>query len=141
MPIFARFAVLRTTLIGVATLCVAGIALAQELNIPLIAAPPELADFIGMTPSEAVRGRWALVTGFTRREPTDGARASQSTNAYLGYVSRKHYAVFVAHVDDPASRRNTRAARDILGADDRMGWVVDTVVDRRSGYAFSSSPL
>jgi hypothetical protein len=141
MPIFARFAVLRTTLIGVATLCVAGIALAQELNIPLIAAPPELADFIGMTPSEDVRGRYAVVTGFTQREPTDGAPSSQRTDVYLGYDSRNLYAVFVAHDDDPASIRANLAPRENIGNDDRVGLVVDTFDDQRTGYGFRSSPL
>ena len=117
---FARFAVLRTTLVVVGCL-VAGLALAQELNIPLVAAPPELADFLGMAPSEEVRSRYAVVTDFTQREPQDGVPSSQRTDVYLGYDSRNLYAVFVAHDDDPASIRANLAPRENIGNDDRVG--------------------
>ena len=79
MPTVARLPVLRTTLVVVGHVA-AGTALAQELDIPLVAAPPELADFVGMAPSDEIRGRYAVVTGFTQREPADGAPSSQRTD-------------------------------------------------------------
>ncbi len=141
MPIVSRFAVLRTTLVGIAGFMAAGTALAQELSIPLVAAPPELADFVGMTPSDAVRSRYAVVTGFTQREPQDGAASSQRTDVYLGYDSRNLYAVFVAHDDDPASVRANLAPRENIENDDRVGLLIDTFDDQRTGYGFRSSPL
>src|SRR5688572_31216865 len=137
---FARFAVSPTTLVVVGSLA-AGPALAQELDIPLIAAPPELADFVSMAPSEEVRSRYAVVTDFTQREPQDGAPSSQRTDVYLGYDSRNLYAVFVAHDNDPASVRANLAPRENIGNDDRVGLVVDTFDDQRTGYGFRSSPL
>jgi hypothetical protein len=140
MPIVARLPVLRTTLVVVAHLA-AGAALAQELDIPLVAAPPELADFVSMSPSDEVRGRYAFVTGFTQREPEDGAPSTQRTDVYLGYDSKNLYAVFVAHDDEPASVRANLAPRENIGNDDRVGLLIDTFDDQRTGYGFRSSPL
>ena len=78
MPTVARLLVLRTTLVVVAHFS-AGTALAQELDIPLVTAPPELADFVSMAPADEIRGRYAVVTGFTQREPADGVPSSQRT--------------------------------------------------------------
>ncbi|RPI64291.1 MAG: hypothetical protein EHM50_00895, partial [Lysobacterales bacterium] len=103
MPTFSRFADGRTTLVVAANFLVTCSAFAQELNIPLVAAPPELADFLSMAPAEEVRDRFAVVTGFTQREPADGVPSSQRTDVYLAYDSRNLYAVFVAHDDDPSS--------------------------------------
>ena len=141
MPINARFAVLRNTAVGIAGVWVTGVALAQELNIPLVAAPPELADFLGMAPSDAVRSRYAVVTDFTQREPQDGATSTQRTDVYLGYDSRNLYAVFVAHDDDPASIRANLAPRENIENDDRVGLLIDTFDDQRTAYGFRSSPL
>jgi hypothetical protein len=140
MPIVARSAVLRTTH-TVVSLFASGIALAQQLDIPLLAAPPELADFISMAPSESVRSRYTAVTDFTQREPENGAPSSQRTDVYLGYDERNFYAVFVAHDDDPASVRANLAPRENIGNDDRVGLLIDTFDDQRTGYGFRSSPL
>ena len=141
MPTFARLLVLRTTLVALAHCLGAGAALAQELDIPLVAEPPKLADFVSMAPSDEVRSRYAAVTDFTQREPQDGAPSSQRTDVYLGYDSKNLYAVFVAHDDDPASIRANLAPRENIGNDDRVGLLVDTFDDQRTGYGFRSSPL
>ena len=140
MPTVARLPVLRTTLVVVAHFA-AGAALAQELSIPLVTAPPELADFVSMAPSDEIRSRYAVVTGFTQREPADGVPSSQRTDVYLGYDARNLYAVFVAHDDDPASVRANLAPRENIGNDDRVGLLIDTFDDQRTGYGFRSSPL
>jgi hypothetical protein len=143
MPIVAaRLPVLRTTLVVVAQLAADTVlAQEQELHIPLVAAPPELADFVSMAPSDEVRRRYAVVTGFTQREPQDGAPSTQRTEVYLGYDSRNLYAVFVAHDDDPASVRANLAPRENIGDDDTVGLLIDTFDDQRTGYGFRSSPL
>jgi hypothetical protein len=114
---------------------------AQELTIPRISEAPVLADFVGMTPSDAVRGRYAVVTGFTQRVPTDGAASTQRTDVYLGYDSRNLYAVFLAFDTDPASVRANLAPRENIDNDDRVGLLVDTFDDQRTAYGFRSSPL
>jgi hypothetical protein len=141
MPIFARPAVLRTTLVVIVHLLAVGSALAQELNIPLVTAPPNLADFVSMAPSAEVGGRYTVVTDFTQREPANGAPSSQRTDVYLGYDAKNLYAVFVAHDDDPASVRANLAPRENIENDDRVGLLIDTFDDQRTGYGFRSSPL
>src|SRR5688572_6228197 len=111
---------LRTTLVVAATLLAPPMAWAQELSIPLITAPPELADFLDMAPSDEVRRRFTAVTDFTQREPADGAPSSQRTDVYLAYDARNFYAVFVAHDDDPSSVRANLAPRENIENDDRV---------------------
>jgi hypothetical protein len=136
-----RFALLRTLLVVGACAFVGGRALSQELTIPLLTAPPDIADFAGMAPAETVRSRYAAVTGFTQRTPRDGAPSTQRTDVYLGYDSRNLYAVFVAFDDDPASVRANLAPRENIENDDRVGLVVDTFDDQRTAYGFRSSAL
>jgi hypothetical protein len=138
---FARFAALRTAIFAAASVTMAGAALAQELNIPLVAEPPELADFLGMEPSDAVRSRFAVVSNFTQREPQNGAPSSQRTDVYLAYDSRNLYAVFVAFDDNPAAVRANLAPRENIENDDRVGLLIDTFDDQRTAYGFRSSPL
>src|SRR5918993_772610 len=120
MPSFARLAVSCTT---------------------LVVAPPELADFVSMAPSEDVRSRYATVTSFTQRTPQDGAPSSQRTDVYLGYDARNLYALFVAFDDDPTSVRANLAPRENIENDDRVGLLIDTFDDQRTGYGFRASPL
>jgi hypothetical protein len=136
-----RFVSLRMTLVVVVTLLVGARAFAQELVIPAVAAPPTLAEFVGMNPGEDVRSRYAYVTGFTQRVPQDGAPSAQRTDVYLGYDSRNLYAVFVAFDDDPASVRANLAPRENIDNDDNLGLIIDTFDDQRTGYGFYSSPL
>jgi hypothetical protein len=114
---------------------------AQSLDIPQISSPPELADFETMNPSEAVRARYALVSGFTQRTPQNDAPASQRTDVYLGYDSRNLYAVFVAFDTEPANVRANLAPRENIDNDDRVGLLIDTFDDQRTAYGFRSSPL
>src|SRR6185436_778591 len=141
MPTFARLAALRTTFAAIIPSFAAGTAFAQELDIPVVTEAPKLADFVSMEPAEEVRRRYATVSGFTQREPQDGAPSSQRTDVYLGYDSKNLYAVFVAHDDEPESVRANLAPRENIGNDDRVGLLVDTFDDQRTGYGFRSSPL
>jgi hypothetical protein len=107
----------------------------------VLAAPPELADFASMAPSDAVRARYAVVSGFTQRTPADGVASAQRTDVYLGYDTRNLYAVFLAFDSSPASVRANLAPRENIDNDDRVGLLIDTFDDQRTGYGFRSSPL
>lgn len=141
MQTFERFAGSRTALIGVFHLLLGAEVVAQELTIPRLTEPPELADFVSMAPPEAVRANYAVITGFTQRTPQDGAPSSQRTDVYLGYDPRNLYAVFVAFDDEPMSVRANLAPRENIENDDRVGLVIDTFDDQRTAYGFRSSPL
>jgi len=118
-----------------------GASFAQELDIPIVAEPPELADFLSMAPADSIRDRYATATGFTQRSPQDGAPASQRTDVYLGYDSRNLYAVFVAFDTSPESVRANLAPRENIDNDDRVGILIDTFDDQRTAYGFRSSAL
>jgi hypothetical protein len=140
MQSFRHLALLRTLVIGVSCLVRAN-ALAQDVTIPVVTAPPQLADFLSMTPSDEVRSRYGYVTGFTQRVPQDGAPSAQRTDVYLGYDSRNLYAVFVAFDTDPGGVRANLAPRENVDNDDNLGLVIDTFDDQRTAYGFYSSPL
>jgi hypothetical protein len=137
---FEPLVALRAALFAAAVLA-AGLVAAQELDIPLVAEPPVLADFVSMAPSAAVRSRYAVATDFTQRQPQNGAPSSQRTDVYLGYDSRNLYAVFVAFDSDPAAVRANLAPRENIENDDRVGLLIDTFDDQRTAYGFRSSPL
>jgi hypothetical protein len=136
-----RSAVLRTVFLTLVISLLGARAFSQELIIPLVTTPPTLADFVSMSPAEAVRSRYASVSGFTQRTPQDGVPSTQRTDVYLGYDSRNLYAVFLAFDDDPASVRANLAPRENIEDDDRVGLLVDTFDDQRTAYGFRSSPL
>ncbi len=117
------------------------VARGQGLDIPVIAAPPELGDFTSMEPPDAVRARFATVSGFTQRAPQDGAASLQRTDVYLAYDSSNLYAVFVAFDGEPENVRANLAPRENIDYDDRVGILIDTFNDQRTAYAFRSSPV
>ncbi|HEX5049902.1 MAG TPA: DUF5916 domain-containing protein [Gammaproteobacteria bacterium] len=131
---------MRPWLVAAALCVVAAATSAEPLDVPLLDAEPELADFTSMTPAETVRARFAVVSGFTQRSPDNGVQSRQRTDVYLGYDARNLYAVFVAFDDEPENVRANLAPRENIDYDDRVGLLVDTFNDQRTGYAFRSSP-
>jgi hypothetical protein len=122
-----------------ATICTLGHA--AELNIPYIEEPPQLEDFLTMRPPEALRQRMSRVSDFTQRTPADGRAATHRTDAYLAYDDRNLYAVFVAFDSEPQNIRANLAPRENVDNDDRVGLLIDTFNDQRTGYGFRSTPL
>jgi hypothetical protein len=137
----SSLALLRVVALAVVMSLLAARALSQELDIPLVTAPPTLADFVSMNPTDAVRSQYASVTGFTQRTPQDGVPSTQRTDVYLAYDARNLYSVFLAFDDDPASVRANLAPRENIENDDRVGLLIDTFDDQRTAYGFRSSPL
>jgi hypothetical protein len=129
------------TLSALLLLATSAIARGQDLDIPVLAAPPELGDFTSMNPSDAVRARYAVVSGFLQRSPQDGAPSLQRTDVYLGYDKSNLYAVFVAFDTEPGNVRANLAPRENIDYDDRVGLLLDTFNDQRTAYAFRSSPV
>jgi hypothetical protein len=113
----------------------------EDLVVPFTDQEPELADFAGMQPSDAIRSKMAMVTGFIQREPDDGAPSTQRTEVYVAYDQRNFYAVFLAFDNQPGQVRANLSPRENIDNDDTVGILLDTFDDQRSGYAFRSSPL
>jgi len=93
-----------------------------------------------MKPQGEVALQMAKVTGFTQRDPHDGEKISEPTDAYLGYDQKNLYAVFVCF-DDPGQVRARMSRREDIFDDDQVEIILDTFHDRRRAYAFQTTPL
>ena len=110
------------------------------LTIPRLSRAPALEDFLDMKPQGEVALQMAKVTGFTQRNPHDGEKVSEATEAYLGYDQKNLYAVFVCF-DDPRQVRARMSVREDIYDDDEVEVMLDTFHDRRRAYAFQTTPL
>ena len=124
----------------------AGMATAQELNIPRIDSPPDLEDFVSMDPPAAIRNTMAVVTDFVQRQPSDGSAPTQRTDVYLGYDQRNLYAIFVAFDSNPALVRGNLAPREQIDDDDvrryacTLGGIVASGLDPEPFAFFGFAP-
>jgi len=106
------------------------------LHIPRVSQPPKLAEFVkGKRPEAEAR-----ITDFRQREPSDGARASKETSAYLSYDHKNLYVVVVCR-DEPEKVRARMTKREDIGSDDQVAVYLDTFHDRRRAYVFAANPL
>ncbi len=111
-----------------------------SLMIPRLETAPTLDEFLTMKPEGASAERMAKVTGFTQRNPHDGAPVSEKTEAYLGYDQKNLYVVFVCF-DNPKEVRARMSRREDIYDDDQVEIMLDTFHDRRRAYAFQTTPL
>ena len=110
------------------------------LTIPRLSRVPVLEDFLDMKPQGQAALQMAKVAGFVQRNPHDGAKASEETEAYLGYDQKNLYVVFVCF-DDPQKVRARMSSREDVYDDDEVEVMLDTFHDRRRAYAFQTTPL
>jgi hypothetical protein len=110
------------------------------LTIPRLSRAPALDDFLGMQPEGEIAQQMAKVTGFVQRNPHDGEKISEETEAYLGYDQKNLYIVFVCF-DDAKKVRARMSRREDIYDDDQVEVMLDTFHDRRRAYAFQTTPL
>lgn len=110
------------------------------LTIPRLTRAPTLEDFLEMKPQSETALQMAKVTGFVQRDPHDGEKVSEETEAYLGYDQKNLYLVFVCF-DDPKKVRARLSRREDIYDDDQVEVMLDTFHDRRRAYAFQTTPL
>src|SRR5580700_7680594 len=110
------------------------------LIIPRLAHAPALEDFLGMKPEGEAALQMAEVTDFVQRNPHDGEKVSEPTEAYLGYDEKNIYLVFVCF-DNPKKVRARMSVREDIGDDDQVAVLFDTFHDRRRAYEFQTTPL
>jgi hypothetical protein len=110
------------------------------LTIPRLTRAPALEDFLTMKPQSETALQMAKVTGFVQRNPHDGEKVSEQTEAYLGYDQKNLYIVFVCY-DDPRKVRARMSVREDIYDDDQVEVMLDTFHDRRRAYAFQTTPL
>ncbi len=110
------------------------------LTIPRLTRAPALENFLGMKPEGEIALQMAKVTGFVQRNPHDGEKVSEETDAYLGYDRKNLYLVFVCS-DDPGKVRARMSPREEVYDDDQVAVLIDTFHDRRRAYEFQTTPL
>jgi hypothetical protein len=110
------------------------------LTIPRLTRAPALENFLGMKPEGEIALQMAKVTGFVQRNPHDGEKVSEETDAYLGYDQKNLYLVFVCS-DDPGKVRARMSPREDIYDDDQVAVLIDTFHDRRRAYEFQTTPL
>jgi len=111
------------------------------IQIPHIDTPPLLSDFEDMRPSPRLAESMVKVTGFTAREPADGAEPTQATDVYLAYDQHNLYAVFVCWDSEPDKIRARMTRREDIFSDDSAEIMIDTFHDARRAYAFAANPF
>jgi len=83
----------------------------------------------------------AILTGFSQREPVEGAPASERTEVRVFYTERALYFGVRAAVRDVRTLRATLADRDQITSDDHVRILLDPYNDRRRAYALYVNPL
>jgi len=111
------------------------------LNIPHIDRAPTLDDFKELAPSSPLALTMSHANEFKQHNPTDGAAATQRTDAYLGYDQSNIYVVFLCHDEHADQIRAQMTKRENAFADDYVEITLDTFKDQRRGYVFWSNPL
>ncbi len=111
-----------------------------NLVIPRLSRAPSLDDFLGMKPEGETAQEMVRVTGFAQRNPYDGQKVSEDTDAYLGYDQKNLYLVFVCF-DDPRKVRARLSRREDIYDDDQVAVLFDTFHDRRRAYEFQTTAL
>jgi hypothetical protein len=80
-------------------------------------------------------------SGFTQRDPVEGAAPTESTAVYIAYDSDNLYIGAILYDSDPDGILAYQKERDgNLFADDRLQFILDTFLDGRTGYLFEVNP-
>jgi hypothetical protein len=90
---------------------------------------------------EAVWLQSTPASGFTQRDPMEGAAPTESTAVYIAYDSDNLYLGAILYDSDPDGILAYQKERDgSLFADDRLQFILDTFLDGRTGYFFEVNP-
>jgi Domain of unknown function (DUF5916) len=112
-----------------------------RLNIPRVAKPPALEDFLSMQPAPEWQGKLAVAEDFLQWRPKDGVPSSQKTVAYLGYDDKNLYVIWVCFDTDQRGIRAHLVPRDQVFGDDFVDLWLDTFHERHRMYEFQVNPL
>ena len=98
--------------------------------------PPKFEDFLkGNIPPGQAR-----IDDFRQNAPSDGAKATRETVAYLSYDDEHLYVVFLCK-EESSKLRARMANRDDISSDDEVGVYLDTFRDRQHVLDFYVNPL
>ena len=123
---------------GPATAAVAGAAAAPEFTAVASEDAPLLDGLVLGDPA------WdgaAPATGFRQTQPIEGAPASERTEVRVVFTESTLYIGVVCYDTDPGSIAIADSRRDAsLDDGDSVQFILDTFLDRQSGFVFGTSP-
>ena len=137
LPLPAEFVIRSVAVLLVVFSALLGWAAPSGIATALQRAPVLDGDVLG---DEAWRGGRAM-TGFTQVRPAEGEPASERTEVFVGYTETMLYVGVVCHDREPGAIivSDTRRDSDLLDADS-FRLVLDTFLDRQTGFVFGTSP-
>jgi hypothetical protein len=107
----------------------------KSVHLTRVAQPPKLSDFMeGIIPPGQAR-----IDDFRQNTPSDGAKATQKTVAYLSYDDENLYAIFLCKEEKKTLRARISKRDDILH-DDQVAVFLDTFHDKRHILDFYVNP-
>jgi hypothetical protein len=108
----------------------------KTVHLSRVTKPPKLEDFLtGNIPPGQAR-----IDDFRQNAPSDGAKATRETVAYLSYDDEHLYVVFLCK-EEKSKLRARMANRDDISSDDEVALYLDTFRDRQHVLDFYVNPL
>jgi hypothetical protein len=108
----------------------------KSVHLTRVSKPPKLEDFL----KEVVPPGQARIDDFRQNAPSDGAKATRETVAYLSYDDENFYAVFLCK-EEHTRLRARMANRDDISSDDEVAVYLDTFHDHQHVLDFYVNPL
>jgi hypothetical protein len=109
---------------------------AKTVHLTRVSKPPKLEDFLN---GSAPPG-YARIDDFRQNAPSDGAKATRETVAYLSYDDEHLYVIFLCK-EEKAKLRARMANRDDIQSDDEVAVYLDTFRDKQHVLDFYVNPL
>ncbi len=108
----------------------------KTVHLSRVSTPPKLDDFLaGSIPPGQAR-----IDDFRQNAPSDGAKATRETVAYLSYDDEHLYVVFLCK-EEKSKLRARMANRDDIQSDDEVALYLDTFRDKQHVLDFYVNPL
>ena len=119
-----------------------GLAGAPPAAPAFAALPSESAPLLdGVVLGDPVWDEAAPATGFRQTQPDEGAPASERTEVRVVFTDSTLYVGVVCYDADPGSIAIADSRRDAsLDDGDSVQFILDTFLDRQSGFVFGTSP-
>jgi uncharacterized protein DUF5916 len=108
----------------------------KTVHLTRVSKPPKLDDFLtGNIPPGQAR-----IDDFRQNAPSDGAKATRETVAYLSYDDDHLYVIFLCK-EEKSKLRARMANRDDIQSDDEVAVYLDTFRDKQHVLDFYVNPL
>jgi hypothetical protein len=108
----------------------------KTVHLVRVTSPPKLEDFIG----GHIPAGQARIDDFRQNAPSDGAKATRETVAYLSYDDSHLYAIFLCK-EEKSKLRARMANRDDIQSDDEVALYLDTFRDHQHVLDFYVNPM